>query len=140
MIPELSFLSLLHLTFVVAPLPSSPVSLSLNPSSFILFFDGASKVNPSASGGGGIIISPFNRSNLCFRIGLATGMNNVVEFNALIQGLHVANVLDIESLLVYGDSIMVISAMNSSTLVKNVSLSPLLKEALHLTPLFSLID
>eukprot|EP01018_Ginkgo_biloba_P000018 Gb_07981 [translate_table: standard] len=105
--------------------PPDPPLLSSN-SSF-LFFDGASKGNPGACSGGGIIFSLSDRCSVSFHLGLGLGSNNIAEFSALILGLRITKLLDLDSLVVYGDSNLVISSLNSSIQIKKVSLSPILK-------------
>jgi len=60
-----------------------------------LFFDGASKGNPSQAGGGGIIIDPFGKLHLSYAWGLGYASNNQAEFLALWQGLKQARKLNI---------------------------------------------
>ena len=55
-----------------------------------LFFDDASKGNPSVAGGGGILLGPTGMMEMSFAWGLGSVLNNRAEDLALWQGLRLA--------------------------------------------------
>ena len=90
-------------------------------SNFIMNFDGCSKGNPGPSGIGAVIYKNGDEiSASCENIGNRT--NNESEYCALIIGLEEAIKLDITSLCVYGDSLLVINQANKIYKVKNENL------------------
>ena len=93
-----------------------------------LFFDGASKGNPSAAGGGGVILGPGGSTVVCFSWGLGIEYNNRAEALALWQGLNLALKENILSLSVFGDSILIIQALNSHKNPAQVHLAHVLKK------------
>ena len=77
-----------------------------------LFFDGCSKGNPGPAGAGAVIYNSDNKeiwSDTCFVGTRAT--NNQAEYMGLILGLKKASEMNIKSLLVKGDSLLVIQQM-----------------------------
>eukprot|EP00253_Pinus_taeda_P024961 PITA_24961 len=80
-----------------------------------LFFDGASKGNPGAAGGGGVLLNPDGSTLLRYHWGLGIESNNRAEALALWQGLTLALKWNIQSLTVFGDSQLIIQAMKSSS-------------------------
>ena len=88
---------------------------------YSLYFDGCSKGNPGPSGIGAVIYKIGDEiSASCENIGNRT--NNESEYCALIIGLEEAIKLDITSLCVYGDSLLVINQANKIYKVKNEKL------------------
>ena len=88
---------------------------------YSLYFDGCSKGNPGPSGIGAVIYKNGDEiSTSCENIGNRT--NNESEYCALIIGLEEAIKLDITSLCVYGDSLLVINQANKIYKVKNENL------------------
>ena len=73
-----------------------------------LMFDGASKGNPGAAGGEGILVNPEGSIDLTYSWGLGTDTNNIAEVLALWQGIHQALGLNIKELLVFGNSRLII--------------------------------
>ena len=106
---------------------------------FKLNFDGASKGNPGLSGAGMVIYKNEEEiwSSHKF-IGCKT--NNQAEYSALIFGLEGALKLGIKSLLVFGDSLLVINQVNGLYKVKSDFLLPLHKEVLSLKSKFDFIE
>lgn len=77
-----------------------------------LFFDGCSKGNPGYAGAGAVIYNSENKeiwSGTNFIGERAT--NNQAEYGGLILGLIKASEMNIKSLLVKGDSLLVIQQM-----------------------------
>lgn len=106
---------------------------------YILNFDGASKGNPGLSGAGAVIYK--NREEIWSShkfIGCKT--NNQAEYSALILGLEGALKLEIKSLSVLGDSLLVINQVNGLYKVKSDFILPLYKEVLALKSKFDFIE
>ena len=76
-----------------------------------LFFDGASKGNPSIVGVGGILLNPNGNITLRFAWGLGQEPNNKVEALALWQGIRLALSQNIRSLTVFGDSRIIMQSV-----------------------------
>eukprot|EP00253_Pinus_taeda_P009858 PITA_09858 len=93
-----------------------------------LFFDGASKGNPGAAGGGGVLLNPDGSALLRYHWGLGIESNNRAEALALWQGLTLALKRNIQSLTVFGDSRLIIQAMNSSSNQLQIHLGRILKK------------
>jgi len=93
-----------------------------------LFFDGASKGNPGAAGGGGILLNPDGTTLLRYHWGLGIESNNRAEALALWQGLTLALKRNIQSLTVFGDSRLIIQAMNSLSNPLQIHLVRILKK------------
>ena len=84
-----------------------------------LSFDGASKRNLGEAGGGGIIRNPNGNIILRYAWGLGIESNNKAEALALWQGLTQALFINIQDLIVLGDSRLLIQALNQNTRVAN---------------------
>ena len=95
-----------------------------------LFFDGASKGNPGRAGGGGILLSSENSGLINYAWGLGIMSNNMAEALALWQGLKIAHEQKIHSLVVFGDSKLIIQFMVSKTLPANVFLAAIIKKSI----------
>lgn len=93
-----------------------------------LFFDGASKGNPRKAGGGGVTLSPGGSTELRFAWGLGHEKNNKAEGFTLWQGLNLAIKRNLLSISVFGDSRLIIQAMNSQNIPSQVQLAPILKK------------
>jgi ribonuclease HI len=101
-----------------------------------LFFDGCSKGNPGKAGIGAVIYEEDNEVWAdCSYIG-DNITNNQAEYNALILGLTKALELEIDNLLVHGDSLLVISQINGSYKVKSKDLQILFNKVNELTNRF----
>ena len=96
-----------------------------------LFFDGASKGNPGAAGGGGVFVSAEGIMVSSFAWGLGIESNNTAEFCALWQGLRIARSKGITMLTVFGDSRMLIQALIKKKRPSQIKLA-LLYQKIHL--------
>jgi ribonuclease HI len=104
---------------------------------FVMKFDGCSKGNPGHSGAGAVIY--------CNNTEIWGGhkyighfkTNNEAEYSGLILGLQKANELNIDTLLVCGDSQIVINQMRKEYKVKSVKLLDLHREADELSKTFT---
>jgi ribonuclease HI len=85
-------------------------------------FDGCSKGNPGLSGAGAVIYKNGEEiwSNSYFVSDSAT--NNVAEYFGLIRGLKRAIKMNISSLIVKGDSQLIIKQMKGEYQVKSLSM------------------
>jgi len=90
------------------------VSKQPDPSAWLAWFDGSTKPNPGKMGIGALLKSPDGRA---IEISLAAGHgdSNQAEYLALIAVLEEAVRMQPEKLVVYGDSQIVIGAMNGAT-------------------------
>lgn len=103
---------------------------------YILYFDGCSKGNPGKAGIGAVIYEEDNEVWFdCSYLG-ENITNNQAEYNALLLGLNKAIELEIDNLLVYGDSLLVINQMNKIYKVKSTDLLLLFNKAIELTNKF----
>lgn len=101
-----------------------------------LQFDGCSKSNPGIAGAGAVIYK-FNQeisSKIKFVGNNST--NNAAEYTGLIIGLEEAILLGIKTLLVEGDSMLVIKQMNGEYKVKSSNLIDLYNQANDLSKKF----
>ena len=107
--------------------------------SYILFFDGCSKGNPGFAGAGAVIYKDdkeiWSKSEY-----LEKQTNNYAEYCGLIMGLQYAVENEIKSLIVNGDSMLVIKQMMGVYNVKSPNLIELYKEALQLKSQFETIE
>jgi len=80
--------------------------------SYTLFFDGCSKGNPGPSGAGAVIYDENNNeiAAILSFVGLKE-TNNVAEYSGLLLGLNEAIKKNISTLLVKGDSKLVIEQL-----------------------------
>jgi ribonuclease HI len=107
---------------------------------FTLMFDGCSKGNPGKAGAGAVIyknnIEIWNKS--LFISDKQT--NNYAEYMGLIIGLQEAIKLDIKSLVVKGDSLLIIKQMKGEYNVKSTNIIDLHKNAVLLIKHFKIVD
>jgi ribonuclease HI len=95
-----------------------------------LYFDGCSKGNPGPSGSGALIKDEKDIWSGYEYIGNTT--NNVAEYKGLILGLKQLKFLNINKVIVKGDSMIVINQMNGKYKVNAPHLLPLYNEAKEL--------
>jgi len=108
-------------------------------SEYVMNFDGSSKGNPGLAGAG-VVIYKNNQEywSTCKFVGYKT--NNQSEYSALIIGLKEALNLGINTLCVYGDSLLVINQVNGLFCVKSPLLVELYNEAIELKKQFKYIE
>uniref|UniRef100_A0A6C0FCH9 RNase H type-1 domain-containing protein n=1 Tax=viral metagenome TaxID=1070528 RepID=A0A6C0FCH9_9ZZZZ len=102
-------------------------------SNYILFFDGCSKGNPGESGAGAVI---FRDDKEIYTESFFVGdreTNNVAEYTGLIMGLSYAVDNNMDTLVVKGDSNLVIRQMKGEFQVKSPKLMPYYQEARKLS-------
>lgn len=104
-----------------------------------LQFDGCSKSNPGIAGAGAVIYK-FNKE-ICYKTQFVGNneTNNVAEYTGLIIGLKEAIKLNIKSIYVEGDSLLVIKQMKGEYKVKSSNLINLYNEAKELEKQFEFI-
>jgi ribonuclease HI len=105
-----------------------------------LTFDGASKGNPGAVGGGGILLDPSDTLEVTYSWGLGVETNNMAEALVLWQGLRLAASKSIQNLVVFGDSRVIIQAMKTRRRPNNLKLSQLLRKLFLLLQKFQKIN
>jgi ribonuclease HI len=100
------------------------------------YVDGASKGNPGDAGIGIAMFSLEGKkiAQISRAIGLAT--NNIAEYTALIEALHLAKRMGVRQLFVLGDSQLMVHQMNGVYKIKNVEILQKVKEAKALTKEF----
>jgi len=108
-------------------------------SEYVMNFDGSSKGNPGLAGAG-VVIYKNNEEywSTCKFVGYKT--NNQSEYSALIIGLKEALNQGINTLCVYGDSLLVINQINGLFCVKSPLLVELYNEAIELKSQFKYIE
>ena len=95
--------------------------------STVIFFDGASKGNPGVSGAGGLVLSPDRLSYFRFCWGLGIMSNNQAECYNLLMASQLAKEKGFMSVQIYGDSEILIKALNSSDSPSNFALNTILQ-------------
>jgi ribonuclease HI len=106
---------------------------------YLLKFDGRSKGNPGLAGAGSVI---YNYDKEIWAKSVFIGdkiTNNEAEYTGLIIGLNEAINMNIKSLSVEGDSMLVIKQMNGEYQVKSEKLLDLYKVAKKLSEEFEII-
>jgi ribonuclease HI len=89
---------------------------------YSLYFDGCSKGNPGKSGAGAVIYKNGVEIWSAYRYLGNNKTNNEAEYSGLVIGLEEAVNKNIQNLLVYGDSQLVINQVNGIYKVKNMNL------------------
>lgn len=101
-----------------------------------LFFDGASKGNLGATSGGGVILNPDGSTEIRFHWGLGIESNNRVEALALWQGLKLAIKRKLQTLSVFGDSTLIIQALNLNSTPSQIQLASIFEKIKLTLPQF----
>ena len=118
---------------VTSRLPNIKIFPEIN---FKLQFDGCSKNNPGLSGAGAVI---YNDGNEIWAEDFFVGekaTNNYAEYAGLILGLNQAIKMNIKSLHVEGDSLLVINQMQGKYKCNSPNLIELYQESIKLTTNF----
>ena len=104
---------------------------------FSLYFDGCSKGNPGPAGAGAVL---YYDNHEIWSDSIFVGdkeTNNAAEYNGLLLGLNKSIQLNIQNLLVFGDSLLVINQMNGVYKVKSENIKPLYISAIEKSKLFN---
>lgn len=104
-----------------------------------LFFDGASKGNPGLAGAGAVIYHYEKEIWSGHKFIGEKSTNNQAEYSGLIIGLNKAIELNIKSLLVNGDSLLVINQMSGTYKCNSENLLPFYNLAKELSKNFDTI-
>jgi ribonuclease HI len=104
-----------------------------------LFFDGASKGNPGLAGAGAVIYHYEKEIWHGHKFIGNKATNNEAEYSGLIIGLNKAIELNIKSLLVNGDSLLVINQMTGKYKCNSANLLPFYTMAKELSKNFDTI-
>jgi ribonuclease HI len=105
-----------------------------------LQFDGCSKSNPGLAGAGAVIYNLDEEISAQIHFVGNNATNNVAEYTGLIIGLKEAINLNVKTLLVQGDSMLVIKQMKGEYKVKSENLIHLYNEAKELEKMFDSIE
>jgi len=89
--------------------------------------------------GGGILLDPDGLTELAYSWGLGVGTNNIAEALALWQGLQQSLRLRRHNLVVFGDSKLIIQALVTSHLPKQLKLKHLIRKIRALLSSFNLV-
>ena len=103
---------------------------------FKLFFDGASKGNPGKVGGGGVIINPNGKVEVEYSWNIGYDTNNMAEAYGLWQGLKQLRVKKVDKVMVFGDSRIIIQAMNGGRRSDNIRIARLIRRIRSIIKLF----
>ena len=98
---------------------------------YALYFDGASKGNPGL-GGIGFVIYDLSSGSEIYAESRYIGKhvtNNYAEYTALYLGLEKALSLNLERLIVYGDSLLIVKQMNGEYAVNSPNIFNLHKKS-----------
>jgi len=106
----------------------------------ILFFDGCSKGNPGEAGIGAVIYDKNGSEIWSYSGYIGKATNNESEYRALIVGLTQAIKNNINSLIVFGDSQLVIKQVNGEYDVKAINLIEFHSTVLRIKKNFEYIE
>jgi ribonuclease HI len=104
---------------------------------YLLRFDGCSKGNPGMAAAGAVLYKNDIEIWATSKFLGYDKTNNYAEYMGLIMGLTKAVELNIQELIVEGDSMLVIKQMNGENKVKSTNIIELYKIAMDLKPKFS---
>ena len=105
-----------------------------------LFFDGASKGNPGLAGAGAVIYYKEKEIWHGHKFTGENATNNEAEYSGLILGLNKAIEQNIKSLLVNGDSLIIINQMTGKYKCHSQNLLPFYNSAKELSKKFEAIQ
>lgn len=105
-----------------------------------LFFDGASKGNPGAAGGGGVILDQFGNMELSYSWGLGSDTNNKAKALSLFQGLNQVVFQNIPDLVIIRDSKIIIQALKMGKHPRRENLAHILRRIDQIHHKFNSLD
>ena len=121
--------------------PISKIIVKSNQSfDYTMFFDGCSKGNPGLAGAGAVIYNNDEEYWYGSTFVGKTATNNEAEYTGLIFGLQQALDMNIKSLMVKGDSLLVIKQMRCEYKCNSINLLPLYEKAKKLEKSFDNIQ
>lgn len=97
---------------------------------FKLFFDGAANPNPGTMGVGASLIDQNDNEIDSVSLNCGTGTNNQAEYMALVEGVKLLKRNNVSSVLIVGDSRLVINQMTGVWNCNDTKLRELKKQAL----------
>jgi ribonuclease HI len=97
-----------------------------------VYVDGASKGNPGESGIGVAMFAMDGRKVAQVSKAIGTATNNIAEYTALIEALHVARDLQVKTLHVISDSELMVNQVSGKYKIKNVDLLKKAQEVMAL--------
>ena len=103
---------------------------------FKLFFDDASKGNPSKARSGGVIICLEGNIEVEYFWNIGFDSNNMAEVYGLWQGIKQLKDKGVEEAIVFGDSRLIIQALNGASQTQNMRLDRMIKRVKSLIKSF----
>lgn len=94
---------------------------------YCLQFDGASKNNPGKVGASGIVFYPSGKKIVTYEWGLGKISNNKAEAYSLFIGKKIIKKRQIQNPIIFGDSAIIIEAMNQNISPSNEFMSRIIK-------------
>lgn len=107
---------------------------------YTMFFDGCSKNNPGDAGIGVVIYNASLEEIAVISKSIGIHSNNESEYMALIEGLTALLFRGIKSVIVFGDSQLVINQVTKVYKVKSENLIPLYNQVQELLTQFEYIE
>ena len=107
---------------------------------FKLFFDGASKGNPGKAGSGGVITCLEGNIEVEYYWNIGFDSNNMAEVYGLWQGIKQLKDKGVEEDIVFGDSRLIIQALNGASQSRNMRLDRMIRRAKSLTKSFRKVE
>ena len=107
---------------------------------FKLFFDGASKGNPGMAGRGGVIICLKGKIEVEYFWNIGIESNNMAKVYGLWQGVKQLKEKGVEEATVYGDSHLIIQAMNGASQCQSLKLDRMIKRIKSVSNTFRRLD
>jgi ribonuclease HI len=104
-----------------------------------LHTDGGCEPNPGNGGIGFVLTAPDGTVVYEGSMGIGRATNNIAEYQALIEGLKVALICEVPTLMVCSDSMLVMEQMKGRWRVKHAGLKPLHVEAKRIAASFRAI-
>lgn len=105
-----------------------------------MYFDGCSKGNPGLSGAGAVIYKNGEEIWASSYFVSDSATNNVAEYFGLIRGLKRAVKMNIRSIIVKGDSLLIIKQMKGEYQVKSESMIELYEIAKEFESQFDTVN
>lgn len=97
-----------------------------------LFFDGAASPNPGRMGAGASLVDVNGIEIDCIAKNCGTGTNNQAEYLSLVEGIKLVKRNDVSSVLIAGDSQLVINQMTGVWNCNDEKLKTIKTKATHL--------
>ena len=95
--------------------------------------------NPGAAGAGGMLSSPKGNTDIRYISGIGTKSNNQAKALALLKGCQLALLLGYREIIIFGDSMVLISIIIHGHTLRNGNLNSYLERIQILIPKFGYI-